>query len=104
MGTVSKPEDVENVPVISCLEFQWNKPIIIVIGISIYRALGFWKCMCKVMFHSKASCRSVPLHHTLGWKRKAEQEWSGCKRNRDPEEEGEPRSLPVGAARTNQFV
>ncbi|NWI55255.1 MRM1 methyltransferase, partial [Calyptomena viridis] len=32
VGTVSKPEDVEDVPVISCLEFQWNKPIIIVIG------------------------------------------------------------------------
>lgn len=33
VGTVSKPEEVENVPVISCLEFRWNKPIIIVIGI-----------------------------------------------------------------------
>uniref|UniRef100_A0A8C3JKE5 rRNA methyltransferase 1, mitochondrial n=1 Tax=Calidris pygmaea TaxID=425635 RepID=A0A8C3JKE5_9CHAR len=32
VGTVSTPEDVENVPVISCLEFQWNKPVIIVIG------------------------------------------------------------------------
>ncbi|KAM6110662.1 rRNA methyltransferase 1, mitochondrial [Pterocles gutturalis] len=32
VGTVSNPEDVENVPVISCLEFQWNKPVIIVIG------------------------------------------------------------------------
>ncbi|NXC67662.1 MRM1 methyltransferase, partial [Anhinga anhinga] len=32
VGTVSKPEDVENVPVISCLEFQWNKPVIILIG------------------------------------------------------------------------
>ncbi|XP_051491429.1 rRNA methyltransferase 1, mitochondrial isoform X2 [Apus apus] len=32
VGTVSRPEEVENVPVISCLEFQWNKPIIIVIG------------------------------------------------------------------------
>ncbi|XP_049658375.1 rRNA methyltransferase 1, mitochondrial [Accipiter gentilis] len=32
VGTVSKPEDVENVPVISCLEFRWNKPVIIVIG------------------------------------------------------------------------
>ncbi|KAM9176815.1 rRNA methyltransferase 1, mitochondrial [Mergus octosetaceus] len=32
VGTVSKPEEVENVPVISCLEFRWNKPIIIVIG------------------------------------------------------------------------
>ncbi|NXE87252.1 MRM1 methyltransferase, partial [Menura novaehollandiae] len=32
VGTVSKPEDVEDVPVISCLEFQWNKPIIVVIG------------------------------------------------------------------------
>lgn len=32
VGTVSRPEDVENVPVISCLEFQWNKPVIIVIG------------------------------------------------------------------------
>ncbi|KFO80950.1 hypothetical protein N303_14588, partial [Cuculus canorus] len=32
VGTVSSPEDVENVPVISCLEFQWNKPVIIVIG------------------------------------------------------------------------
>ncbi|XP_009706734.1 PREDICTED: rRNA methyltransferase 1, mitochondrial, partial [Cariama cristata] len=32
VGTVSKPEDVENVPVISCLEFRWTKPTIIVIG------------------------------------------------------------------------
>ncbi|KFQ57625.1 hypothetical protein N334_05371, partial [Pelecanus crispus] len=32
VGTASKPEDVENVPVISCLEFRWNKPVIIVIG------------------------------------------------------------------------
>lgn len=40
MGTVSKPKDVEDVPVISCLEFQWNKPVIIVIGISVCRALG----------------------------------------------------------------
>ncbi|NWX05045.1 MRM1 methyltransferase, partial [Caloenas nicobarica] len=32
IGTVSKPEDVENVPVISCLEFRWNKPVILVIG------------------------------------------------------------------------
>ncbi|NXM74640.1 MRM1 methyltransferase, partial [Serilophus lunatus] len=32
VGTVSKPEDVEDVPVISCLDFQWNKPVIIVIG------------------------------------------------------------------------
>lgn len=40
MGTVSKPEDVENVPVISCSEFRWTKPVIIVIGISIYGALG----------------------------------------------------------------
>ncbi|XP_010116357.1 PREDICTED: rRNA methyltransferase 1, mitochondrial, partial [Chlamydotis macqueenii] len=40
VGTVSQPEDVENVPVISCSEFRWNKPVIIVIGISVYRALG----------------------------------------------------------------
>lgn len=39
VGTVSQFETVENVPVISCLEFRWNKPIILVIGISIYRAL-----------------------------------------------------------------
>ncbi|KAM6402877.1 rRNA methyltransferase 1, mitochondrial [Rhynochetos jubatus] len=32
VGTVSKPEEVENVPVISCLEFHWTKPVIIVIG------------------------------------------------------------------------
>ncbi|XP_009468228.1 PREDICTED: rRNA methyltransferase 1, mitochondrial [Nipponia nippon] len=30
VGTVSKPEDVEDVPVVSCLEFRWNKPVIIV--------------------------------------------------------------------------
>ena len=40
MGTVGKPEDAEDVPVISCLEFRWNKPVVIVIGISMYRALG----------------------------------------------------------------
>uniref|UniRef100_A0A672UVW3 rRNA methyltransferase 1, mitochondrial n=2 Tax=Strigops habroptila TaxID=2489341 RepID=A0A672UVW3_STRHB len=32
LGTVSKPEDAESIPVISCSEFQWNKPVIIVIG------------------------------------------------------------------------
>ncbi|KFP24285.1 hypothetical protein N325_08427, partial [Colius striatus] len=32
VGTVSKPQDVEDVPVISCSEFQWNKPIVVVIG------------------------------------------------------------------------
>ncbi|NXO58084.1 MRM1 methyltransferase, partial [Aramus guarauna] len=32
VGTVTKPEGVENVPVISCLEFRWSKPVIIVIG------------------------------------------------------------------------
>ncbi|NXV83850.1 MRM1 methyltransferase, partial [Atlantisia rogersi] len=32
VGTVAKPEDVENVPVISCLEFRWSRPVIIVIG------------------------------------------------------------------------
>ncbi|NXP55397.1 MRM1 methyltransferase, partial [Heliornis fulica] len=32
VGTVTKPEDVENVPVISCLEFRWSRPVIIVIG------------------------------------------------------------------------
>uniref|UniRef100_A0A803XK49 rRNA methyltransferase 1, mitochondrial n=1 Tax=Meleagris gallopavo TaxID=9103 RepID=A0A803XK49_MELGA len=32
VGTVSQFETVENVPVISCLEFRWNKPIILVIG------------------------------------------------------------------------
>ncbi|XP_009932852.2 rRNA methyltransferase 1, mitochondrial [Opisthocomus hoazin] len=32
VGTVGKPEDVEDVPVISCLEFRWNKPVVIVIG------------------------------------------------------------------------
>ncbi|NXU73225.1 MRM1 methyltransferase, partial [Oreotrochilus melanogaster] len=32
VGTVSRPEEVENVPVTSCLEFQWEKPLIVVIG------------------------------------------------------------------------
>nr|XP_021380638.2 rRNA methyltransferase 1, mitochondrial [Lonchura striata domestica] len=32
VGTVSRPEDVEDVPVISCSEFQWDKPLIVVIG------------------------------------------------------------------------
>ncbi|NWR67444.1 MRM1 methyltransferase, partial [Bucorvus abyssinicus] len=32
VGTVSKPEDVENIPIISCSEFRWTKPVIIVIG------------------------------------------------------------------------
>ncbi|NWX15018.1 MRM1 methyltransferase, partial [Aegotheles bennettii] len=32
VGTVSRPEEVENIPVISCLEFRWNKPVLIVIG------------------------------------------------------------------------
>lgn len=30
--------------------------------------------MIRAMFHLKASCRSVALHHTLVWKGKAEQE------------------------------
>ncbi|NWH90091.1 MRM1 methyltransferase, partial [Aegithalos caudatus] len=32
VGTVSRPEDVEGVPVISCSEFQWDKPLIVVLG------------------------------------------------------------------------
>ncbi|NXX86854.1 MRM1 methyltransferase, partial [Urocolius indicus] len=32
VGTVSKPQEVEDVPVISCSEFQWDKPVVIVIG------------------------------------------------------------------------
>ncbi|NXS32146.1 MRM1 methyltransferase, partial [Pomatostomus ruficeps] len=32
VGAVSNPEDVEDVPVISCSEFRWDKPIIVVIG------------------------------------------------------------------------
>ncbi|KAM4886719.1 rRNA methyltransferase 1, mitochondrial [Sylvia borin] len=32
VGTVSRPKDVEGVPVISCSEFRWDKPLIVVIG------------------------------------------------------------------------
>ncbi|XP_010213082.1 PREDICTED: rRNA methyltransferase 1, mitochondrial [Tinamus guttatus] len=32
VGTVSSAEATEDVPVINCLEFQWSKPIILVIG------------------------------------------------------------------------
>ncbi|XP_066058033.1 rRNA methyltransferase 1, mitochondrial [Chamaea fasciata] len=32
VGTVSRPEDVEDVPVVNCSEFQWDKPLIVVIG------------------------------------------------------------------------
>ncbi|NXI39228.1 MRM1 methyltransferase, partial [Galbula dea] len=32
VGTASKAEEVENVPVINCSEFQWNKPVLLVIG------------------------------------------------------------------------
>ncbi|XP_072209541.1 rRNA methyltransferase 1, mitochondrial [Excalfactoria chinensis] len=32
VGTASQSETVENVPIISCMEFRWNKPIILVIG------------------------------------------------------------------------
>ncbi|NWR01923.1 MRM1 methyltransferase, partial [Paradoxornis webbianus] len=32
VGTVCRPEDVEDVPVINCSEFQWDKPLIVVIG------------------------------------------------------------------------
>ncbi|NWV19677.1 MRM1 methyltransferase, partial [Origma solitaria] len=32
VGTVSRPEEVEDVPVISCSEFRWDKPLIVVIG------------------------------------------------------------------------
>ncbi|NXC28776.1 MRM1 methyltransferase, partial [Campylorhamphus procurvoides] len=32
VGTVSNPEEVEDVPVINCLEFRWEKPLILVIG------------------------------------------------------------------------
>ncbi|KAM3660990.1 rRNA methyltransferase 1, mitochondrial isoform 1-T1 [Ammospiza maritima maritima] len=31
VGTASRPEDVEGVPVISCSEFRWDKPLIVVI-------------------------------------------------------------------------
>lgn len=41
VGTVSRPEDVEDVPVISCSEFQWDKPVIVVIGISTSKAEGW---------------------------------------------------------------
>ncbi|NXH62956.1 MRM1 methyltransferase, partial [Rhabdornis inornatus] len=32
VGTVSRSEDVKDVPVISCSEFRWDKPLIVVIG------------------------------------------------------------------------
>ncbi|KAM8797240.1 rRNA methyltransferase 1, mitochondrial [Eudromia elegans] len=32
VGTVSSTEAAEDVPVVNCLEFQWSKPIILVIG------------------------------------------------------------------------
>ncbi|NXJ21920.1 MRM1 methyltransferase, partial [Dicrurus megarhynchus] len=32
VGTISRPGDVEDVPVISCSEFRWDKPVIVVIG------------------------------------------------------------------------
>ncbi|CAN8197480.1 unnamed protein product [Coccothraustes coccothraustes] len=32
VGTASRPEDVEGVPVTSCSEFRWDKPLIVVIG------------------------------------------------------------------------
>ncbi|XP_063258941.1 rRNA methyltransferase 1, mitochondrial [Prinia subflava] len=32
VGTVSRPEGVEDVPVTSCSEFQWDKPLVVVIG------------------------------------------------------------------------
>ncbi|NWT62043.1 MRM1 methyltransferase, partial [Erythrocercus mccallii] len=32
VGTVSRPEDVEGVPVISCSEFRWDKPLLVVLG------------------------------------------------------------------------
>lgn len=41
VGTVSRPGDVEDVPVISCSEFRWDKPVIVVIGISISRAVSW---------------------------------------------------------------
>ncbi|NXA70970.1 MRM1 methyltransferase, partial [Mohoua ochrocephala] len=32
VGTVTRPGDVEGVPVVSCSEFRWDKPVIVVIG------------------------------------------------------------------------
>lgn len=32
IGTVSKSEVEDKVPVISCLEFHWNKPTVLVLG------------------------------------------------------------------------
>ncbi|NXK64466.1 MRM1 methyltransferase, partial [Sylvietta virens] len=32
VGTVSRAEDVEGVPVVSCSEFRWDRPLIVVIG------------------------------------------------------------------------
>lgn len=56
VGTVSRPEDVEDVPVISCSEFRWDKPLIVVIGIdSISRAGG---AAGRGMLHSRDCSRS----------------------------------------------
>lgn len=57
VGTVCRPEDVEDVPVISCSEFQWDKPLIVVIGIciSISRAGG---AAVRGRLHSRACSRS----------------------------------------------
>ncbi|NWU28157.1 MRM1 methyltransferase, partial [Dyaphorophyia castanea] len=32
VGTISRPRDVEDVPVISCSEFRWDRPVVVVIG------------------------------------------------------------------------
>lgn len=66
VGTVSRPEEVEDVPVISCSEFQWDKPLIVVIGISICRALGWVGCSSE----GHASLQGL----FQVWKSKAERE------------------------------
>ncbi|XP_067393816.1 rRNA methyltransferase 1, mitochondrial [Emydura macquarii macquarii] len=49
MGTVSKSEVEDNVPVINCLEFHWNKPTILILGNEGYGLSSKTRSLCHRM-------------------------------------------------------
>lgn len=90
VGTVSRSENVEDVPVISCSEFCWDKPLIVVIGIY-FHVQG---CGCR----GNASLQGL----FQVWKRKGEREsWNGLAVN----EAGTERNRESwGGSQKEQFV
>ncbi|NXE63539.1 MRM1 methyltransferase, partial [Calcarius ornatus] len=56
VGTASRPEDVEGVPVISCSEFRWDKPLIVVIGTASSRA---GDASIQGLFQTQLQCQQM---------------------------------------------